>query len=406
VITEPLLYEASMDWCPDFPRQAVRNGNVHQSEVTSRVELKNALTSAEYENGPGYVSVYSFPRGHSTDGNIPQIDTVFFDLDIPKSEGDYDPQKGGKQAAWRRDMSRLLVRARMVADIIMEQGLEDHFRVAYSGHKGIHLYIDFEPLSPELGSLQKYKNGISNYAEELIDYLAGKSGIEIRSWMDVTSHDLGRLARHPNTPHHGAQHVDWTPHCVPGSIEELSDLHVDDYLEATTKPRSLRDTGRTQSERAKQKLTEHIKDASDSQTTSTPGTSSHRNEEALEEYRSKSNDEITVGAVETFLIQNRPCIEPWVNSDDAYEYGHSSRKMEINVMKHLASNEVPIDVIVAFFSDIPRFDEEYTRALVEDIIARYHPSSFCCSDIITNAQQFCLDSDCSVYRRNDDLQKE
>jgi hypothetical protein len=63
--------------------------------------------------------VYSFPNGHSQDGNIPKIDTVFFDLDIPSGEGEYDPQSGGKTENWRRDMSKLLVRARMIANVIL-----------------------------------------------------------------------------------------------------------------------------------------------------------------------------------------------------------------------------------------------------------------------------------------------
>jgi len=103
-------------------------------------------------------------------------------------------------------MSKLLVRARMIADVILDAGLESNFRVSYSGHKGIFLYVDF----PALGPLQQYKNGIGLYADELIDFFAAEAGVEIHRWVDVNSHDLGRLARHPNTPHHGAQHVDWT----------------------------------------------------------------------------------------------------------------------------------------------------------------------------------------------------
>lgn len=79
--------------------------------------------------------------------------------------------------------------------------------------------------------------------------------------------------------------------------------------------------------------------------------------------------------------------------------------MEINVIKELASHQIPIDVIVDFFSDIPRFDEDYTRRLVKDIIARYFPTSFVCSNVVDASPQFCLGDDCSIYANADDLQK-
>jgi hypothetical protein len=164
---------------------------------------------------------------------VPKIDTLFFDLDIPKGEGEYDPQSGGKTQNWKRDMSKLLVRARMIAQVIQDAGLADHMRVSYSGHKGIHLYIDFPALAPTLGPLQQYKNGIDAYATELMDFLAEEAGVEIHRWVDVNSHDLGRLARHPNTPHHGAQHVNWTPYCVAGTVEELASMRSDTYPEWT-----------------------------------------------------------------------------------------------------------------------------------------------------------------------------
>lgn len=130
-------------WAPDFPRQATFGNGARQGDVSSRLQLRDSLMRAAENGGPGYTSVYSFPNGHSTDGNLPKIDTLFFDLDIPSDEGSYNPREGGEVAAWRRDMSKLLVRARMVAQVIRDADLAKHVRVAYSGHKGIHLYIDF-----------------------------------------------------------------------------------------------------------------------------------------------------------------------------------------------------------------------------------------------------------------------
>lgn len=406
MIDRTLLYEASMAWTPDFPRRATYSIDPQQHQVETRPALIDSLTQAAKTGGPGYASVYSFPNGHSQDGNIPKIDTVFFDLDIPSGEGEYDPQSGGKTENWRRDMSKLLVRARMIANVILDEGLEDHIRVAYSGHKGIHLYVDFPALDYELGPLQQYKNGIDRYADELIDFFAEAAGIEVQRWVDVTSHDMGRLARVPNTPHTGAKHVDWTPFCVAGSVEELASMTPDKYLKYTEEPRELPDAAhRTPSENAHDVITQKVLRADASASVSSPGESSYRNDDVLEQYRAESNDSITPATVRELLVKNKPCINAWLDRDDAYKYGTASREMEINVIKEFAKHEVPIDVMVELFRDIPRFDEDYSRSLIKDVIARYHPSSFVCRNVVNNAPDFCLGESCHIYQRSDDLEK-
>jgi len=395
-----------MAWTPDFPRRSTYEGSPRQTEARSRVELIDNLTAAAENSGPSYTSVYSFPEGHSQDGNIPKIDTVFFDLDIPTGEGEYDPQSGGKTENWRRDMSKLLVRARMIAKVILDEGLAEHFRVAYSGHKGIHLYVDFPTLDYDLGVLQQYKNGIQQYAENMTDFFADAAGIEIQRWVDVTSHDMGRLARHPNTPHHGAKHVDWTPYCVAGSVEELASMTPEKYLEYTREPRELPDGAmRSPSERAKEVITEHVTSASATSSVAKPGDTKYRNDEVLEKYRSASNDDITVDTIKNLLVKNKPCINAWLERDDAYSHGAASREMEINVIKELAKHEVPIDTMVELFSEIPRFDEDYSRSLIKDVIARYHPSAFVCRNVVNQAPQFCKGSECHIFQRSDDLEK-
>ncbi len=194
-----LLYEASMQWAPDFPRQATFGSGAKQGEISSRVELRDWLMQADESGGPGYTSVYSFPNGHLLDGNLPKIDTLFFDLDIPSDEGSYNPQEGGDVDAWRRDMSKLLVRARMVAEVIEEADLAKHVRVAYSGHKGIHLYIDFPELPRDLGGINRYKNGLNEYANSLLDFLSGEAGVE------------------------------WIPYCVPGLFQELASVDASSH---------------------------------------------------------------------------------------------------------------------------------------------------------------------------------
>ena len=395
-----------MAWTPDFPRRSTYGGSPKQKEARSRVDITDNLVEAANNGGPGFTSVYSFPNGHSQDGNVPKIDTVFFDLDIPTGEGEYDPQSGGRTENWRRDMSKLLVRARMIANVILDEGLEDHFRVAYSGHKGIHLYVDFPALDCDLGTLQQYKNGIQNYAENMTDFFADAAGIEIHRWVDVTSHDMGRLARHPNTPHHGAKHVDYTPYCVAGTIAELASMTPEKYLEYTRDPRQVPEAAmRSPSDRAKTVITEHVKNASETSSVAKPGDTKYRNQNVLEEYRSASNENITVDTIKNLLVKNKPCINAWLEREDAYNHGAASREMEINVIKELAKHEVPIDTMVELFSDIPRFDEDYSRSLIKDVIARYHPSAFVCRNVVNTAPQFCLGDDCHIYNRSSDLEK-
>jgi hypothetical protein len=400
-MNKPLLYEATMVWAQGFPRHSTFGDGAKQGEVKSRMSLIDNLVRAGENSGPGFCSVYSFPRGHSKENNVPEIDTVFLDLDIPSGQGSYDPKDGGNTEDWRRDVSKLLVRARMVAQSILDAGREDYFRVALSGHKGIHLYIDFPALDNDLGSLGQYKNGLQNYAMELIDFFSDSVGVDLHKWVDVTSHDLGRLSRVPNTPHTGAEHVDYTPYCVAISVETLAGLNADQYLELTKEPRELPEPTRTQSESAHEVLTQNVLNASSSSVSST--TRTNRDKSKIETYKSEANDKITVEAVNTFLIQGKPCIEKWVNRDDAYDHGEASRTMEINVIKELTKHNVPVDIIVEFFSDIPGFDRDYTESLVNDIIARYWPSAFVCRNITNSAPQFCLGDSCSIYRRGEEL---
>lgn len=397
-----LLYEVSKIWVPDFPRQVTFSGEKKQKRVNSRSELVSSLSNAAANGGPGFVSAYSFPNGHSKDGNIPKVDTLFLDLDIPKNEGVYHPGQGGTKEEWMQDMSKLLVRAKLVARTILDAELEDHVRVTLSGHKGIHIYIDFEAVSNDLGSIDQYKNGLASYANQMLDFFAKDGAQDIHKWVDVTSDDLGRLARHPNTPHHGAKHVDRTPYCVASSVKELATMTPSLYLAAIMQPRPPIGSGRNPSAKAHSVVEQNI-EKSDSSTSRSITKSKHRDEDALNEYKQQSNDSIDLETVEELLVKNKPCIMAWRERDDAYDYGQHSRDMEINVIKKLAKHDVPIDVIVDFFRPIPGFDEEYSINLIEDIIARYHPSSFVCKNVINSGGEFCLGESCSVYQRNDDL---
>lgn len=404
---EKLLWDVSKVWCPnvgpDFPRRA-SNADKYQAPVENRYELVTSLMAAMDAGNPGFTSTYSFPRGHTDDGqNIPEINTIFVDFDIP-ADSEYR-KKNHTLDAWKRSMSDLLIRVQMVADTLIESGKAKHWRASLSGHKGVHLFFDFEPVHPGNGSYSQFKNGLKEYGDGMIDQLdeiAG--GINIDPWVDVDSSDLARLVRHPNTRHPGAEHVDesW---CVPVTMEELSDLTPEKYLELTSGPRSLPDGfERNPSKEATDEIALKIRSSNGRAKTSNP-TGSVKNYAKVEQYKEESNEKISVSDI-PILVSNKPCIMAFVERDDSYQYGIQSRTMEIQVMKELIQKQVPIEVIVRFFSPIDGWDEGKTRELVEDLISRYE-GPFTCTNVWNDAPEFCVamnDGSCNVYDREQQQQ--
>jgi len=390
-----LLWEASKTWCPDFPRRA-SNAHSIQAQVTNRGELVTSLRDAGKSGNPGYVSTYSFPRGHTDEGNVPNIDSIFIDFDIPS---DREYRETGTLEAWKRDMSALLVRSKMVARALIDANLGKHWRWSLSGHKGLHGFLDFPTLSPDEGSFRQFKNGLSDYSEGLVKQLNELSGgVDIEPWLDVDSSDLARLVRHPNTRHHGVKHVASNRWCVPISTRELASLDdPNDYLTLTSGPREIPEGGeRNPSENAGRTVAQYVRNASGSETRAGTGSTVY-SRAAVENYKEESNEKIGIGDLK-FLTANKPCIWAFRERDDAYDHGSASRTMEIGVIKELTNKNVPIDVMVEFFEAIPGFDEDYSRNLIEDIIGRqYGPLK--CENIIRNADQFCLGSSCSLYDR-------
>lgn len=399
-----LLREASEIWAPDFPRKASNESYV-QSWVNDRDALVESLRKAASASKAGYISTYSFPRGHSKAGNIPDVNGIFIDLDVPG--GDYDPDTGeGGLDAWKRDMSALLARARMIARAIIAEERQNNFLVSLSGHKGVHIDLVFPTLSPDEGTFQQFKTGLSAYGDEVVEWLRDISGgVDIDPWVDVDSSDLGRLRRMPNTPHFGVNHTDAPKWCVPVSVKELASMKPDDYLAATDSPREIPDgVSRNPMTRAGDLVKQRIRTAQKNDYSS-GGTTTTSDPRAIKEYKKESNDKIGIDDIE-FLTSERPCVWAFRERDDAYDYGDASRQMEINVMARLIQLRVPIDVMHEFFEAIPGYDEGTTQELIEDIIGRGENGykSFNCDTVTSRSQQFCLGSECSIYRRNDDLQ--
>jgi len=294
----------------------------------------------------------------------------------------------------------------MIADAIIEEEKQDSFRVVLSGHKGLHIYLDFPPIEPENGDFDQFKNGLAEYGETVMEWLdTTAGGVNIDPWVDVDASDLARLARHPNTINHGAEYDDETRWAVPITVEELADLHWDDYLEYTSEPRWPADYGRSPSESASDRLVQYIRNAPSSRRRSV-GSSSYDAAE-VQRYKEQSNDDIELDDV-LFLTSDRPCITAFRNHDEAYDHGKASRVMELNIIGRFIQMGVPIEVMLEFFEPIPGYDEAFTRDLIEDLIGRDY-KQFNCENIVGSdgvpgdASQFCLKHDCGIYRRNDEL---
>lgn len=399
---EKALWKASGVFAPSYPRQSSGSYTI-QAHRQSRTALCEALQNASKKEMPGYYSVYSFPEGHSREGNIPAVDCIFIDLDIDGNN--YDPKEGKTDfASWRRDMSSLLARSRMVAKTIIEEDNEAHFRAVLSGHKGIHLYLDFPTIARTNGEFWQFKNGLKRYGEQVMSWLDSTSGgINIDRWVDVDASDLGRLARHPNTVHHGAEYDDETRWCVPITIEELANLNLDSYLQLTQTPRWPDGYCRTPSEKAGEKVVQAIRTASNGGHYCEGGRTVEYDEQAVKEYKERVNDNISLEDI-SFLTSNKPCIAEFKDRDNAFNSGSSSHLMELSIISRFVEMGVPRDVIHAFFKQIPGYNEDLTDAQIDKIIARGY-TEFNCSKIALEAPQFCLGDSCSVYKRSDDIQK-
>ncbi len=384
------LTSAIQVWCSTYPRRVTS----HQRECDSPVKIAAQLKNVKGTDVAPFVSVYGFPDGHTTEGEIPAIDTLFIDFDIP-SGGEYRSSDPDPQA-WYRDMSALLTRVREVCRLLEKEGSAKHFRGALSGHKGVHLYLDFPVLDPEEGTMRQFKTGMRTYSDELISYLESETYLELQPWVDVDSSDLARLCRMPNTLHLGATRAfDEDRYCVPVSIRELANITPNEYVKLTRSPRVVpEDCQRDPSEKAASILTQYIREASAG---SNSFSASRYDPMAIKRYEKEQNEGITLDDL-PFLLSNKPCIMAFRDRSDKFSYGAASHAMELNVIAHLIHRKVPIDVIVEFFSDDDEFDEAYTRNQVNEVIAHNY-NEFRCETIWDQAPMFCLESECDIYNR-------
>jgi len=380
-----LLHDALDTWAPGWPRRVTRNQywSHNQSDAVSD------LLDAEGDGGnEPFISTYSFPRGHTRDGSLPCINTLFFDFDI--DDGDYVRGSGDREA-WKRDLSRLLVRVRRVAGVLRNGDRAESWRASLSGHKGIHLYLDFPALPTSLGKNSQYTTGLNDYATDLINHLETETGISnIAQYVDVTSSDLGRLCRVPNTRHTGAtESFGEDRYCVPVTLAELTEITPEKYEEYTQAPRDLPWSERHPSQEAHERLIQYINLAEPSKSTTRPTSegSTTIDWSRVDQYEQESNDNLTLNDVE-LLTSDMPCVWKFHEREDKFQHGYQSHVMENHCIAKLTEENFPISVIKEFLSNAPEYNEHYTEERIRELIARdFNP--YRTEKLLERAPEFC-----------------
>lgn len=379
-----LIADALDTWAPSYPRRVTQMQNWSHDAETA-VEM--LLHAENVENDSPFVSVYSFPRGHTKEDNIPAVNTLFIDFDI--EHGSYVPGSGDRDA-WLRDLSELLVRARRVASVIEGGDREAGWRASLSGHKGIHLFLDFPTLPEDLGSFQKYIEGMNDYADSLVEEFANRTGLtDLDRYVDVTSSDLGRLCRVPNTIHSGATtSFGEERFCVPVTVSELAELTADDYHRLTRAPREMPWESRNPLDSVGEIVRQHVTTASPgSSWEGSAGTSPEKNWSRVKRHKRESNDNITIDDVK-LLTTDMPCVWEYYKRDDKYRYGVQSRAMEAHSIAKLIEADVPIEVMHDFLDSAPEYDREYSQKRIEQLIAQdFKP--FSAEKLLEQAPEFC-----------------
>lgn len=361
-------------WCPSFPRRATKRQVWALDEDVLFSDLADVTG-----DGPGYVSVYSFPTGHPRDGGIPQIDTVFFDFDIPGSSlyGRPAEPEEVNELMWTAEMNNLLSTISDVAEGIIEEGLDEHFRASLSGHKGVHLYIDFPPVDLSFGpTVYQVQMGLSDYVDGMVSAFRGAAGSDIDEYLDVDSTDLARLTRMPNTVHDTATRLFGEPrYCVPVSVRELVGLDAESYIDLTSAPRLPPKEKRMPSQTANDKVERYIWTAPSGASHSSSATCTYLSrDEAIAEYEESRSDP-SVGldtgyvTVKDHLLQKKPCMWWFRDRDDCWDHGDQSHYFKIAIINELTLMGAPIEVIHEFFKATPSYDENLTRAEIGAVLS-------------------------------------
>jgi len=389
----PHLEETLAEWATSYPRR------VGKSQITAEAPEAVLRAVSAMSDEPAYISVYGFPRGHTTEGGIPDVDTLMFDFDIP-SGGMYGrPSSPGEadRAAWRADMTKLLKLAiNPFAQTLVESGHADVWRAALSGHKGVHFYLDFPVLDPEIGSSSQFKRGLKSFANDFLAEIDRQSGKDVSLWVDVDSSDLSRLTRLPNTLHEGATRNFGEPrYCVPVSIEELATLTADDYERLTAEPRPLPPKSRRVESRQAGKVVEHrIKLADDA-------SESNGGKWTYDPNRVSRYDSQAIRATAEHiprLLKEKPCLLAFVDDPEIYDHGDQSHQMKLALLSQLTNLGVSSEEIIAFLDErTPEHDSDCTRDEIDKVLS-YNYNRWKAETLWLKAPRFCRPDLCTKCR--------
>ncbi|MDR5672461.1 hypothetical protein RH858_04765 [Halalkaliarchaeum sp. AArc-GB] len=246
---------------------------------------------------------------------------------------DFEGSKDAPDSEWAREMSALLVRTRMIATALLEADREQYWRASLSGHKGVHLYVDFEALDREIGTANQFRNGVAEYTNDFLETLKDETGLtNLDDYIDVVSgRDFARLTRLPNTIHDGAtERFGETRFCVPVTIEELAQITPKEYINLTRRPRPIPDgCKRVTSKNARRLLTRAIRVAPDTGRVPVVTNSAGSKDTG----RVKTYQEETVNDamdLDRLKIHLRPFTWDFREREDMFSHGHESHIMEIN----------------------------------------------------------------------------
>lgn len=347
------LKQAIAVWCSTYPRRVT----IQQVYAMNDDEVLEAIQQVNGES-PGYVSVYGFPYGHPKRQKVPAIDTMFIDFDIPRN-GLYRGENIGNRAAWEHDMTALLRRIRAVAKSLIALDKEHYWRGALSGHKGVHLYLDFEPIDPMNGTFDQFKHGLGSFAESMLSELERQTGLDLEPWADVTSADLARLTRLPNTIHEAATAAFREErYCVPVSIEELSRITPQRYAELTSEPRLVPAAAlRCPSQKASEVLTQYVRHST---TRQVMRGGVRKSRISLKDYDEHANHDIELEDL-PFIFKWKKCLWYFRERDDLWDHGIESHLMELAAITELVNHNVPVGVIEEFLNVNDDYDEHFTR---------------------------------------------
>jgi hypothetical protein len=365
---EAALRDAASVWLPSYPRRVTRR---QRWVYTPEGAVEHLLTVDGLD--AGYVSVYAFPDTiHPKDGGIPAIDTVFMDFDLPGNSlyGRPDSPDEVNLVAWYESLAPLLDALGKVVESLREWGVLKHFRFVLSGHKGVHVYADAEQVSRSLGSPQQYANGVEAYVTGLIEKIESAAGIDLSPWLDVSSADLARLTRLPNTTHDTATRLFGEPrYCVAIDPEELIGMTPGDYARLTRSRRPIPESARrAPSAQMTRKLATLIEESS-----------GDKNEQwSLRTTAFEADESMAFsGRLDSLMsrLSATPCMLAYRDRPDAFEHGAESHFMEFAIMQEMALHKTPVDLVVEFFRPIPGFDELYTRLQYQKVVNQQYAAS-------------------------------